>query len=444
MLDKSLFMFLDGLKEGIIIVDNNSKVLFINSSLEKNHNISKNYEGKSILQVYPNLIRKSSGLIESLKEKTQFLYRKDEYVNYKGEEFINVNSSYPIFSNKKIQGTINIIYFHYGEENIKFKKEKKTRLFTEKNKGGMYDFIDIVGTSKEILTQKNKAYKASLSSSPVLIYGETGVGKELFVQAIHNGSKRKKGPFIAENCAAIPENLFESTMFGTVKGSFTGAQNQKGILELAHKGTLYLDELNSMPIEFQSKLLRFIQEGVIRKVGGQEEITLDVRIIASLNERPEKIIKEGKLREDLYYRLNVIRLNIPPLRKRREDIKLLIYHFISKYNDMFNKDINGIKEDALNCMINLEWAGNVRELQYLVEELFNYKDIGYIEYKDLERCSKNLKSPKTLKEKLESMEKEFIESQLIVDDFNISKASRTLGMPRQTLQYKIKKFKIEK
>ncbi|WP_242971985.1 sigma-54 interaction domain-containing protein [Haloimpatiens massiliensis] len=444
MLDESLFMFLEGLKEGIIVVDNNLQILFINSSLEKKHNIGKSYKDKSILQVYPNLMRESSGITKSLKDKTQFIYRKDKYVNYKGEEFINVNSSYPIFCNKKIQGIINIIYFDYMEQNIKFEKENNTKWFKEKSKHDMYSFIDIVGMSKGILEQKNKAYKASLSSSPVLIYGETGVGKELFVQAIHNESERKNNPFIAENCAAIPENLFESTMFGTVKGSFTGSQNQKGILELSHRGTLYLDELNSMPIEFQGKLLRFLQEGVIRKVGGQEEIPLDVRVIASLNEKPEKIIKEGKLREDLYYRLNVIRINIPPLRERREDIKLLIYHFINKYNNTFNKNISGVEEDALNCIINLEWPGNVRELQYLVEEIFNYKDSGYIGCKDLERCSKNLKSPKTLKEKLESMEREFIESQLIIDDFNISKASRTLGMPRQTLQYKIKKFKIEK
>lgn len=442
MLDESLFMVFQGLDEGIIIVDNNLDILFINSSLEKGHNISKSYEGKSILQVYPNLIRKSSGLIKSLKDKKEFLYRQDEYVNYKGEEFINVNSSYPIFCNRKIQGIINIVYFDHKEENIKYEKENNTGLFPKENKYDMYNFIDIVGMSKGMLTQKNKAYKASLSSSPVLIYGETGVGKELFVQAIHKESSRKNAPFIAQNCAAIPQNLFESTMFGIVKGSFTGAQKQKGILELAHGGTLYLDELNSMPVEFQGKLLRFLQDGVVRKVGGEDETSFDVRIIASLNEKPEKIMKEGKLREDLYYRLNVIRLNIPPLRDRREDIKFLIYHFINKYNNIFNKNINGIKEETLNWMTNLEWPGNVRELQYVIEEIFNYRNRGYISNEDLQKCSKNFKLPKTFKEKLELMEKEYIESQLVINNFNVSKTSKMLGIPRQTLQYKIKKFNI--
>ncbi|WP_243122851.1 sigma-54 interaction domain-containing protein [Haloimpatiens lingqiaonensis] len=443
MIDESLFMFFEGIKHGIMVLDNDLDIVFINSSLEKNHNINRSCQSKNILQVYPNLIKNSTGIVKALKTKKPVLYKEEHYINYKGEEFINMNSSYPIFHNKKLQGIISIIYFNSQQGSLKCIKENNKKSM-KKNEPYMYDFMDIVGVSKKLLEQKNKAYKAAQSSSPVLIYGETGVGKEMFVQAIHKESLRKCEPFIVENCAAIPESLFESTMFGTVKGSFTGAEEGKGILELAHKGTLYLDELNSMPKEFQGKLLRFLQEGVIRKVGGEEEISLDVRVIASLNEKPEKIIKEGKLREDLYYRLNVIRLNIPPLRERREDIKLLIYHFINKYNNIFNKNIIGIEEDSLNCMINLEWNGNIRELEHVIEEIFNYKDSGYINNKDLQKCSKNLNVPKTLKEKLELMEKEYIQSQLIVDDFNISKASRALGIPRQTLQYKIKKFKIEK
>ncbi|GFR35393.1 sigma 54-interacting transcriptional regulator [Thermobrachium celere] len=177
--------------------------------------------------------------------------------------------------------------------------------------------MDIIGESNEILSVKNIAIKASNSSSPVFIYGETGVGKELFVQAIHTASSRRNNPFIAQNCAAVPEQLLEGILFGTVKGSFTGSEDRPGLLELADGGTLYLDELNSMPLSLQAKLLRVIQDGVIRRVGDIKEKKVDVRFIASTNLHPEECLKRGLIRKDLYYRLNVISIEIPELKKKK-------------------------------------------------------------------------------------------------------------------------------
>ena len=182
----------------------------------------------------------------------------------------------------------------------------------------------------------------------MLIYGETGTGKELFAQSIHSDSPRRYMPFIAQNCAALPESILESILFGTTKGSFTGAEDKPGLFEQADGGTILLDEINNMHISLQTKLLRVLQEGVIRRLGGVSDIPVDVRIIATTNEKPSELLKKGKLRHDLYYRISVINVEIPPLRERINDIDELIDFFIKKYNKKFAKNITGIEEEVIN------------------------------------------------------------------------------------------------
>lgn len=307
-----------------------------------------------------------------------------------------------------------------------------------------YSFEDIIGVSNKLMCCKEKAIKAAKTSSPVLIYGETGTGKELFVQSIHNESSRNNKPFIAQNCAAIPSNLLESILFGTVKGSFTGSENRKGLFEIADGGTLYLDELNSMPIELQSKILRALQEGVVSRVGSNALKRINVRIIASSNESPELLLKEGKLRRDLYYRLNVVRIDIPALRDRKEDITILVDHFIRKFNDNFNAKIEGIEQSAMEKLILWNWGGNVRELEHTIEGLFNLKLQGVITLNDLKEIGFNKKSKIIpLKQKMNEFEKSYILEVLIITKFNISKAAELLNVPRQTLQSKIKRLNIK-
>lgn len=308
-----------------------------------------------------------------------------------------------------------------------------------------FNFDSIIGKSDEISACKNIAIKASKTSSPVLVYGETGTGKELFVQSIHNASERKNKPFIAENCACIPINLFESTLWGTVKGSFTGADDRKGLFEVANGGTLYLDELNSMPLELQSKLLRVLQEGTIRSVGSSAIKKVDVRVIASINESPEALLKEGKLRSDLFYRLNVVRIDVPSLRNRKEDIPLLVEHFISRFNASFNGNITGITEAALGGLITNKWEGNIRELEHVIEAIFNTKLEGQITIEDLKKLGVFRKRKTlSLNEILEQTERNYIREALVLSHFNITKASEILGIPRQTLQSKIKRFGIRR
>lgn len=307
----------------------------------------------------------------------------------------------------------------------------------------MYTFDDIVGESKSIKRVKELAKKACNTTSPVLIYGDTGTGKELIVQAIHEGSSRRNKSFIPQNCAAIPENLLESIFFGVSKGSFTGAESKLGLFELADGGTLYLDELNSMPINFQGKLLRVLQDGEIRRVGDTVSKRVDVRIITSLNENPEELVDCGKLRRDLYYRLNVLRIDLPQLNERKEDIPKLVSHFIEKLNNGFNKIITGIREDALKALIAHDYEGNVRELEHILEGAFNLRNEGYIELEDLcLRVDSGSFMSWSLKDKLEYYEKKYIKEAIIMSGYNISKAAKILDIPRQTLQYKIKKYEI--
>lgn len=306
-----------------------------------------------------------------------------------------------------------------------------------------YTFEDIVGDSWKIVECREKGKKVSRTSSPILIFGETGTGKELFVQAIHNSSNRSRKPFIAQNCAAIPANLLEAMLFGTVKGGFTGAEDKKGLYEQANGGTLYFDELNSMPLELQGKILRVLQEGIIRRVGGTEAKQIDVRTIASINESPELLLEKGSLRRDLYYRLNVVRIDIPPLRERKEDIPTLVDYFINKFNYKFNGSIIGVEEMALEKLILSEWEGNVRELEHIIEGAFNLNQDGYITLKDLQDAGLNkFARIKSLSEKLMEVEKKYILEALVITKYNVSRAAQILKIPRQTLQSKIKKLNI--
>lgn len=307
-----------------------------------------------------------------------------------------------------------------------------------------YCLDDIIGVSDNLRSCINMAQKASQTLSPVLIFGETGTGKELFVQSIHNSSSRCNNSFIVQNCAAIPLGLLESILFGTTKGSFTGAEDKKGLFELAHTGTLYLDELNSMPFELQGKILRVLQEKVVSRVGDSFNKKVDVKVIVSLNEYPEYLVEKGLLRKDLYYRLNVVRIDIPPLRNRKEDIPYLINCFINKFNKSFNANIANIEDEALEILTFYNWDGNVRELEHVIEGIFNFKKQGYITIQDLRNSGfKKVNKIKSLNDRMDEFERSCIIEALVAAKSNVSKAAELLGIPRQTLQSKMKRLNVK-
>ena len=220
---------------------------------------------------------------------------------------------------------------------------------------GLFRLDDIITQNPEMLTLKDTVQRVAANTSPVLIWGETGTGKELFAQSLHSHSSRARGPFVAQNCAAIPTTLLESTLFGTTRGSYTGAENRKGLLKQADGGTLFLDEVNSMDLSLQAKILKAIEEKRFRPVGGEQDVHSDVRIVSAMNVDPITAVREGLLRRDLFYRLGVVQLALPPLRKRPEDIPLLTDFYVEQYNRNMGRAISGVSELVRNALLAYDW-----------------------------------------------------------------------------------------
>jgi DNA-binding NtrC family response regulator len=294
--------------------------------------------------------------------------------------------------------------------------------------------------------------KIAATSSTVLVYGESGTGKELVARAVHDRSPRKDHPFMAINCAAIPESLIESELFGHEKGSFTGANAREiGILEAANGGTVFLDEIGEMNVSMQAKLLRAIQEKEIRRVGGKINLPLDVRIISATNRDLEQEIKKGTFREDLYYRLNVIRINLPPLRERGSDIATLANFFVVKYREASGIAVEGISRQALKQLMNYTWPGNVRQLESVIERAVLMAEGSIIQPEDLPSEISSLAEGAMVPFELppeginfEEMEKALILKAMERADWVIGKAAPILGLSYKTLQYRIDKHGIEK
>ena len=297
-----------------------------------------------------------------------------------------------------------------------------------------------------------RARRAADNDASVFIYGETGTGKELFAQSIHYGGKRADKPFLAQNCAAIPETLLEGILFGTTKGSFTGAVDRAGLFEQANGGTLLLDEISAMPYDLQSKLLRVLQEGYIRRVGGTKDRPVNVRIISTVNEPPEEHIEQGKLRKDLYYRLNVINISIPALRERLDDIPVLTDIFLEKHNKRFGKELWMVTDGAIKKLQHYDYPGNVRELENIIEQAVSMADKEHVLSEKIlnmpgaARKARSLQisydNTQPLDEYLVAEEARIIRDAIMAADGNISRAADSLKIKRQTLQHKLKKYHI--
>ena len=321
------------------------------------------------------------------------------------------------------------------DENIYLKRTVK----------GFYLQDVVIGKSKEMLDAFKLVKKVSNSDSNILILGETGVGKEVVARMIHFDNKRKDNPFVIVNCAAIPDNLFESELFGHKKGAFTGAEfDRNGSFEIAHNGTIFLDEIGEMPLNMQAKILRVIENGEFKKVGSEEMIRVDVRIIAATNKILENEVSKGKFREDLFYRLNVVQIHIPPLRARKEDIPIFANRFLLIYNKELKKDIKGFSDDAMQFMRSYRWPGNIRELKNSIERAVLLTDEYIIRRSDFSQ--KALKEEPEIKDltstdkipTLHDMELDYIKKVIRLCDGNKAKAARHLGITPVTIWRKSK------
>lgn len=356
--------------------------------------------------------------------------------------------------------------FTIDEIEIKIKKTLETSQLTKQNLELSleneylrtelnYNFSEIIGQSKAMVKVIEQIKKLADANSPVLLLGESGTGKELAARALHINSRRKNKPFVRVHCAALAQGILESELFGHEKGAFSGAINKKpGRFEIAGDGTIFLDEIGEISPELQVKLLRVLQEREFERVGSNVTLRMKARIIAATNRNLAKMVKEETFREDLFYRLNVVPVVIPPLRERKEDIPVLVKHFIKKYSVEANKIITEIKNDALEVLQEYSWPGNIRELENVIERAVVMSDSDFLSIKDLpENIINNignleeLNKPSAnqnnnLTDLIEKYERGLIQDALNKSENNISKASKILGIKRTTLRYKMDKYDL--
>ncbi len=444
--------------EGVHVLDKNGNTIIYNDAMSKLEKMeTKEVIRKPFGEVFKSLNNESSTLLKALSSRVTTTDLKQTYLNKDGKEITTINTTLPIVVNDEVIAVIEVAknitkMAEMSHTILKLQNEIVKPEKTKTKRIRKYNFHNIIGDSNNFINVIERAKKASKNSASVFIFGETGTGKELIAQSIHYESSRKDKPFIAQNCAALPESLLEGLLFGTSKGGFTGAVDRAGLFEQANGGTLLLDEINSMPYELQAKLLRVLQENYIRRIGGTADIPIDVRIVTTSNEPTELILKYGKIRKDLFYRLNVIQLNIPPLRDRKEDIMMLANMFIHKFNERLNKEILSISKEAEDSLMKYDFPGNVRELENIImasismsddnERILNMNHLSLLNnFKDDDIITPEIEED-GIDEYLAKLEKHLIEKTLKEYDHNITRTAKTLKIKRQTLQHKMKKYNI--
>ncbi len=444
---------------GVHAIDHSGRTVIYNNKMMEIESMRKeDVIDKDFQDVFMFEDGQGSTLLYALNEQQEVKNRRQTYFNNKGKEITTINNTLPVYDGKESIGAIEIA------KDVTV-IERLIRRNMEINRNTRYTFDSIIGKSSSIQEVIENTKRATRTSSSVLIVGETGTGKELFAQSIHNGSNRASAPFISQNCAALPDNLIESLLFGTKKGAFTGATERPGLFEQAEGGTLLLDEINSLSPMLQAKLLRAIQEKSIRRIGDTVDRKIDVRIISTINEDPIEAIAQNRLRKDLYYRLSVVSLFIPPLRERKEDIIPLIDFFISKYNDMFQMKIKGISNEVLPVLSHYDWPGNIRELEHVIEGAINLMvdeeviEVSHLPYNfrnkpqsptSQDHATSNVhqllpdndkKLPlRNLKDFLLEAEEIYINKALEKHNDHLTNAAEELGLSRQSLHYRIKRM----
>lgn len=457
---------IDNIYEGVIMSDHNGRLVLYNKPQEELEGLkAKNVLRKYLWDAY------GYNNPELSEHRSVFNSGKPIVNAYKAHAFTNGEakylsySTYPIYKNGKIIAVYTVSKNETSLRNLLHETiDLKRQLFsndssqskkTINRNGTKYTFDDIKSESEKMKGLIKEAQNVALMQTNVLIVGETGTGKELFAQSIHNFGQNQSEPFIAINCAAIPENLLESTLFGTVKGSYTGAVDRIGLFEAAKKGTLFLDEVNSLPITLQTKLLRAVEEKLIRKIGGVNTVPVNCRLICAANKNPAELIERNILREDFYYRIAGAIIQIPPLRERDKDIIYLSYYFINKHKKLLGKKIESLSNELQQTLIKYQWPGNIRELEHTIQSAMikaDGKQLGVehlpesfidslVQQDDL---SSRTNSVQSLPKMLNTFETRILRKSLLKNNWNLTKTSKELGIIRQSLNYRMKKLDITK
>lgn len=464
---------LNYLDEGIHIIDSVGNTIIYNHVMQNIEGLSPNEViGRNIFEVFPSLSANTSTLYQALTTGKVITEQLQTYTNLHGKTIHAINISIPIVYQSKIIGALEISRDISVINNLQNKiislQQALINTKSKEHTGAYFTFADILGDSAALKTTIEKARRAARTNSAILIQGESGTGKELFAQGIHNASPRSHKPFIAFNCAALPASLLEGILFGTRKGSFTGAIDRPGLFEQADEGTILLDEINSLPVELQAKLLRILQEQKVRRLGSMVEKKINVRIISTVNTDLQQLLSSGQLRQDLFYRIGVVILNIPPLRERQDDIFTLSKHYIKTYNQLFGTAVTGLSPAVHDLFLSYHWPGNVRELMHVIEGALNMiatEDVISLEHlppyifyhieNQTDQAVTNAAGeppaaelpPVAAANKLPlvvgQLEETLIKNALAKNHGNLTRASVDLGIKRQLLQYKLKKYHID-
>jgi PAS domain S-box-containing protein len=428
----SLSIILNSIADGVFTVDNEWRITSFNRSAERITGFSKEEAiGQYCYEIFrTNVCLEQCALRETI-ETGQNIINKELNILDKGNQEVPVSISTAVLQDEKG----NIIGGVETFRDLSLIKELDKAIHEK------YSFQDIISKHPALLNIFRILPDIARSEATVLIQGESGTGKELFAQAVHNLSQRNEGPFVKVNCGAIPENLLESELFGYRKGAFTDATRDKpGRFQLAEGGTIFLDEIGDISLGIQAKLLRVLEAKEFEPLGGTATLKADVRVVAATNKDLQKLVKQNLFRNDLYYRLNVVRIELPPLKERRMDIPLLIKHFIATFNKKTGKEVHGVSEEVMSILINYAYPGNVRELENVIEHSFILCKGTHIQKEHLPTNLSEQQAPAEQKKSIRKLEEEHIIHTIQTCGSNLSKAAKELGIHRTTLWRKLRRM----
>ena len=431
---------------GMVVVDEKSRIVFVEEAYAKSRGLDpEKVKGHYIKDIIPT--SRLPVVVESGKPILGDIFF------YEGKTVIC--NRYPLIKDGAVIGAMSYQVFEGVEKLFDSIRELQDQLgyYKEKMKkyvGVRYSLVDTIGSSPGAIEIRTAVLKAANSNATVLIQGETGTGKELVAHALHQESQRSSYSFVKLNCAAIPQELIESELFGYEEGAFTGALKggKKGKFELADKGTLFLDEISQLSMAAQAKLLRVLQEKEVERIGGREPIPVNVRIIVATNDNLEELLKLGTFRADLYYRLNVIPIRVPPLRERKSDIPLLVNSFVEKYGEQAGVGLVSIEDDAMDLLMEYDWPGNIRELEHAIERAINLCYFNVLELAHFEwlapkvQKKKKIIAGKSIQDARAASEKEVILNALQATQGNKKKAAELFGIARPLLYQKMSRLGI--
>lgn len=438
-----------------------------------NHREEKRY--RNLFELYPTLGRDNSSIAKTMSTGATVFQAVQEFADIYDRVYVTQNTTLPIFHEGQVVGVVELTKDLTTVGHVEAKKKylnssaRNQGFHTNQETLEKITFDHILTKNGEILSAIERAKTFAQNRNPTLVYGETGTGKELFSQAIINYAANPRQKIVIQNCAAVPESLIESILFGATKGSYTGAENRKGLFEEADGGFFFLDELNALPYHVQGKLLRVVQDGTFRPVGAGKEKKVDVKIVAAMNMDPMEAIEKKLLRKDLFYRLSGNMIYIPPLRERPEDIEYMIDHYVNYFNELYGKRVKGISHQLREFFLACGWEGNVRELKHVMEAMVSMTQEEILPFSELpiylsgkNRLNENDHSiggtggnddeqivvdvgenHYDLRLAVEKVERELIQKVLARTQGNKTKAGEILGIPRQTLKYKMSKLKLK-